>query len=67
MTSSEHVTTAQAAERFGVTVRTIARWVEAGVLTPAIKFPGERGPFLFTEAEVKRFADERAEQARATA
>jgi excisionase family DNA binding protein len=46
------LTTAQAAERLGVDVRTIHRWVKRGTLTPALKATGLRGPLFFAESDV---------------
>jgi excisionase family DNA binding protein len=50
------ITAAVAAERLGVSVKTIHRMVDDGRLTPALKFPGLRGPYLFTEEEIARAA-----------
>ena len=41
------VTTAELAQTWGVSVRTIARWVEAGKITPAARGRGPRGALLF--------------------
>jgi len=46
------LSTAQAASRLGVDVRTIHRWASKGRLTPAIKADGLRGPLFFLEADV---------------
>jgi excisionase family DNA binding protein len=54
------LTTAQVAERLGVNVRTVHRWVERGSLTPALKATGIRGPLFFAAAEVERLAQEAA-------
>ena len=60
MTNPEHLPTAEAARVLGVDVRTIHRWVEVGRITPALKYPGLRGPYLFTAAEVERVQQEAA-------
>lgn len=60
MTESEPITTAQAADILGCSRRTIARMVAAGRLTPVLKFPGWRGGYLFTPAEVEQARDEQA-------
>lgn len=60
MAEIELLTTAQIAERFGVDVRTVARWVNAGRLTPVVQAPGLRGARLFRPEDV----DALAEQAR---
>ena len=39
---------------------TIARYVQAGKLTPAYKLPGLRGAYIFTRADVEALAAERA-------
>lgn len=51
------LTTAQAAQLIGVTVRTIARWVDAGKLSPAVDFPGLRGPRMFRRDDVLALKD----------
>ena len=55
--------TIEVAERLGVHVRTVHRWVDAGRLTPAAKGPGLRGPLLFDPAAVERLASELAAEA----
>lgn len=55
----EILTTRAVADRFGVAVSTVTRWVESGQLKPFTKTPGLRGAFLFDAAEVDRFARER--------
>ena len=47
-----YLTANEAAERAGVTRRTITRWVAAGRLTPAAKLPGETGSLLFRPDDV---------------
>lgn len=49
------ITTAQAAEKVGVSVRTVIRWVEAGDLAAAQKLPGATGAYLFDEDAVDDF------------
>jgi excisionase family DNA binding protein len=46
------LSTAEAAERAEVHVRTIHRWVETGRLEPFHKLPGETGSYLFLAASV---------------
>lgn len=48
MSNDRQVTTAELAEAYGVTVRTISRWVNTGRLTPTVKFPGKTGGYLFS-------------------
>jgi len=48
------LTTAQAAQRLGVDVRTIHRKVKRGELTPALKATGLRGPLFFLESDIDR-------------
>lgn len=64
MTESDPITSAQAAAILGCTPRTVARMVKDGRLEPSLKFPGWRGGYLFTRAEIERAA---AEQDRAQA
>jgi DNA-binding transcriptional MerR regulator len=54
MHSFEHLTTLAAADLLGKDVRTIHRWVAAGLLNPVMKFPGQTGGYLFSRAEVER-------------
>ncbi|WCO67918.1 helix-turn-helix domain-containing protein [Iamia majanohamensis] len=42
------LSTAEAAKRADVNVRTIHRWVEQGRLAPLHKLPGGTGAYLFT-------------------
>jgi excisionase family DNA binding protein len=58
--ATEILTTRAVAERFGVAISTVTRWVADGHLTPFTKTPGIRGAYLFTREEVDRFAHERA-------
>ena len=58
--ATEIITTRAVAERFGVAISTVTRWVADGHLTPALKTPGLRGMYLFTADEVDRFARDRA-------
>jgi excisionase family DNA binding protein len=53
MTNTELLTTAQVAALKGVSVRTVARWVETGKLTAAVKIPGKTGAYLFTPDAVE--------------
>lgn len=55
------LTTAQVAERLGVSGETVRRAVNAGHLRPAYKFPGLHGIYLFTDEEVTRYSDRRTE------
>lgn len=50
------LTTAQAAERRGVNVRTIHRAVASGRLAPAMKLPGDTGAYLFRPSDVDAVA-----------
>lgn len=54
--------TAEVATRLRLSVRHINRLAQTGQLTPATKVPGIRGAYLFTEDEVARFEQERADQ-----
>jgi len=53
------IPTKQAAERLGVDVRTLHRYVAKRRIHPAIKVPGYKGAFLFAEDEVERLRIER--------
>lgn len=50
------LSTAEAAERIGVSVRTLNRMAEDGRIVPAAKAPGLRGGYLYDPAEVERVA-----------
>lgn len=56
MPDLELLTSAQVAERFGVDVRTVARWVNSGRLAPAFQAPGLRGARLFRPEDVDALA-----------
>ena len=45
-----HITTREVAERFGVNIATVRRWVNSGIVTPDITTPG--GHHRFTEETV---------------
>ena len=53
---TELMTTAAVAERLGVDVSTVARWVQAGRIPVAVKVPGLRGARLFDPADIDKFA-----------
>ena len=46
------LTTREAAEVLGVAPQTIARWVETGRLSPALRAPGLRGSMFFRPGDV---------------
>ena len=50
------LTTAQVAERLGVSVATVNRKAKDGDLRPEMEFPGRNGARLFHPSEVERFA-----------
>jgi excisionase family DNA binding protein len=50
------LTTAQVAERLGLSVATVNRRAKDGELRPEMEFPGRTGARLFHPAEVERFA-----------
>ena len=54
------ISTAEAAETLGVSVRTVNRWADEGKIVPAGKAPGIRGGYLYDPAEVERVAKETA-------
>lgn len=45
------ITSGQVAKRLGVVTRTVTRWVNEGVLTPAITTPGGKYRFRWTEVQ----------------
>lgn len=46
------LTTRQAADRLGVNVSTISRWVLAGRLSPALRGDGQTGGMWFRAADI---------------
>ena len=52
----ELMTTAEVAERAGVHIRTVHRWVRSGRLSPAMKGPGSTGPMFFRRGDVEALA-----------
>lgn len=63
MSNPRLIATREASALLGVTTRTVARWVEDGVLTPAAQAPGPRGAFLFDAEQVEALADDRTAEA----
>lgn len=59
MSNPRLIATREASALLGVTTRTVARWVEEGVLTPAAQAPGPRGAYLFNAEQVEALAAER--------
>lgn len=49
----------EAADRIGVSSRTIKRWALNGTLRYRTKLPGDTGAYIFDLAEVERLAAER--------
>lgn len=45
--------------RLDINRSTLTRWVEAGVIAPVYRLPGDRGAFLFDPADVARLAKQR--------
>ena len=62
MHASRNLTSRAVAERLGVHVRTVHRWVETGRLIPVVTVPGYRGNHLFDPDDVEALAAERAPQ-----
>lgn len=59
-TPQAHLNSAEVCERLHIDRSTLSRWVAAGRISPAIKLPGKRGPFLFDPSEVERVAKDAA-------
>ena len=54
------LTSAEVCERLGIDRSTLSRWVQTGRIAPAMKAPGLRGAYFFTDAEVERVKAEAA-------
>lgn len=59
-TPTDLVGTAEVCRLLRCNPASVSRWVASGALTAAHKLPGKNGAFLFTRAEVDRFAAEKA-------
>lgn len=53
-----YLTTKQAAERLGISVPTLCRWVRAD-RAAALQLPGATGAYLFSPDEIERLEAER--------
>ena len=51
--SQDLIGSAEAAAIFGVTIKTITRYVARGTLVPAFKLAGIRGAYIFNRADVE--------------
>ena len=51
-TDSDYLTAGQAAERAGVSRKTIQRWMASGRIASALQLPGRTGAHLFRPADV---------------
>jgi phage terminase Nu1 subunit (DNA packaging protein) len=59
MPRSDLLTTTDVAALCGVNVRTVARWVEAGHITPVLQGPGAKGAWFFDPADVDELLAQR--------
>lgn len=57
------LTSAQVAELFGVTRKTVGLWARTGALRPSWKATGPVGAYLFARADVERTLAERTARA----
>lgn len=55
--ATDLLTAKEAADRLGVTARTVARWVDSGRLAHAHKLPGPTGAYLFRPEDVDAAAE----------
>ncbi len=53
MSNDELLFTAEAAQRLGVTPRTVNRWVREGKLTPVAQAPGPKGARMFRATDLE--------------
>lgn len=54
------LSTKAVAERLGVSVATIARWVTAGKLTPVLRLDGRTGAMWFAADDIDALAESEA-------
>ena len=54
------LTTREAADALGVTVQTIAKWVDKGRIAPALQGPGLRGAMFFDPSDIEALLRESA-------
>lgn len=56
----DFITTAEACDMLGgINRSTLKRWVDAGVITPVRKLPGDTGAYLFHLADIEHLAAEK--------
>ncbi|MFC8733588.1 helix-turn-helix domain-containing protein [Luteimicrobium sp. NPDC057192] len=55
------LTSATACSMLGIDRSTLVRWVQDGRITPAFKYPGSNGAYLFDRADIERIQAEREE------
>lgn len=61
--SDAPISTKAAAERLGVSVATIARWVTAGKLVPALRLEGRTGAMWFRSEDIEALCADESEVA----
>lgn len=59
MNPTDLLPSAAVCEELDINRSTLSRWVSAGLITPAIKMDGLRGPMLFHPSEVERIKADR--------
>lgn len=62
-TPNDLVGTNEAATILGVSISTVNRWAVEGVLTVALKAPGNRGANLFARTDVEALVEQRKAEA----
>lgn len=60
MANANLIGSAKACEVLDIDKSTLSRWVQAGILTPAVKLPGRNGAMLFDPKDVNRLCLDRA-------
>jgi len=59
MSKQEFLTTAQVAEHYGVTTRTVLNWIDNGRFPNAQKLPGETMTYIIPRSDIEAYDKKR--------